>query len=131
MREFILAHKPNPYSSYESAADLIDFKTLLESISHFFDGKIKDHDLSDLLKFCSTNRIPRPNMNDETEGIIDYDKFAELAIKKYKKILHEEEDMLADCYEAIDFSTSGFISVREIILLYRHIMLGGSLFAAR
>lgn len=110
---------------------MIDFKTLLESISHFFDGKIKDNDLSDLLNFCSSNRIPRPNISDETEGIIDYDKFAELAIQKYKKILHEEEDMLGDCYEAIDFSGSGFISVREVILLYRHIMLGGSLYAAR
>ena len=57
------------------------------------------------------------------DGYIDYDKFAEAAIDKYKIIVNELEDILEDCYDAIDFSHSGFVSVREIILLYRHIVL--------
>ncbi len=93
--------------------DLIDFKTLLDTISYFFDGRVKEDDLRELLDFCASNRIPRANIPDEeTEGMIDFDKFGELAIAKYREILNEEEDMFIDCYDAIDFSTSGFISVR-------------------
>ena len=50
---------------------------------------------------------------------------------RYKIIVNELEDLLEDCYEAIDFSHSGFVSVREVILLYRHIVLEGNLFARR